>query len=431
MTPKCVEPKCRVFIPLEIVRKVMSPTWFQSLYNPYRQDILFQAEKTQLADTSSATKAYLSALSLKAIIKVSDSNAALMNNVAACIENWGQGWENYDFMGNGPKTLAGNAFTGYMTACPTPTCRGFVTELDWMCNLCSAVMCEHCHELKRTVIHCCDPNTVATVKAIASEAKPCPKCMIPISKVDGCDQMFCTQCHVTYSWKTGQIIKGQIHNPHFFEWLHRQEQRPVTLRNITTCEDYIDYHRLMACFGPAEVKAAQTLRGRLPAIHDILQPFPSADYYVVALVRLHQVILHVRSTSGNHANVQPVNNHDLRVRLQLDEISEPEVKTELLRRYDEHYRCMSYCHIYMHVYNTAIILFDNLYVLTCKRGHISDASLRKKSRPSIYHDTYLSLQRLLSAANESLDFNNQVFGSDVRFVKFATHPFGATLSSCN
>jgi hypothetical protein len=35
--------------------------------------------------------------------------------------------------------------------------------------------------------------------------------------VKNCDQMWCTQCHTAFSWKTCKLEKN-IHNPHFYEW---------------------------------------------------------------------------------------------------------------------------------------------------------------------------------------------------------------------
>jgi hypothetical protein len=46
-----------------------------------------------------------------------------------------------------------------------------------------------------------------------------------------CDQMFCTCCHVAFSWKTGKIEKGVIHNPHFYSW-QREQNGGVAPRNV-------------------------------------------------------------------------------------------------------------------------------------------------------------------------------------------------------
>ena len=98
--------------------------------------------------------------------------------------------------------------------CPASGCEGFV-GLDWVCGLCAASVCKGCQEIHGEST--CDPDKVASVKALRKEAKPCPKCAALISKIDGCDQMWCTQCHTAFSWRTGQE-ETHVHNPHYYQW---------------------------------------------------------------------------------------------------------------------------------------------------------------------------------------------------------------------
>ena len=101
--------------------------------------------------------------------------------------------------------------------CPAAGCNGFVNTL-WKCGMCDTKVCKDCHIIKTTG-HACKPDDIATAAAISADTKPCPKCATAISKISGCDQMWCTMCHTTFSWKTGKIETSVIHNPHYFQWM--------------------------------------------------------------------------------------------------------------------------------------------------------------------------------------------------------------------
>ena len=110
--------------------------------------------------------------------------------------------------------------------CSAVNCKGFLKN-NFICGLCETRHCKHCHvvleeESKENDEHKCDPDTVETIKTIQKETKPCPKCFAPIFKIEGCDQMWCTECHTTFSWKHGNIETGRVHNPHYWQYLQSQ-----------------------------------------------------------------------------------------------------------------------------------------------------------------------------------------------------------------
>ncbi|MGL5961818.1 MAG: hypothetical protein ACRCZ0_07680 [Cetobacterium sp.] len=108
--------------------------------------------------------------------------------------------------------------------CPVVNCDGIVT--DGKCSYCKNNICVKCYQT-RANDHKCDPNVLATIKLLKNDTKPCPKCKIPIYKIDGCDQMFCVKCKTAFSWKTGKIETGVVHNPHYFEWMRNCGDQPL------------------------------------------------------------------------------------------------------------------------------------------------------------------------------------------------------------
>ena len=116
----------------------------------------------------------------------------------------------------------------FIRKCPYEDCRGFLGE-DMKCGLCTQEFCKHCNEVITDVgnnvyAHICNPEMVETMKLINKDTKPCPKCGTMIHKIDGCAQMWCTECHTAFDWRSGRIETGRVHNPHYFEFKKRSRE---------------------------------------------------------------------------------------------------------------------------------------------------------------------------------------------------------------
>jgi hypothetical protein len=110
----------------------------------------------------------------------------------------------------------------FIMPCPADGCRGFLSQA-YKCGVCDVFVCPDCREVKgldRDAAHTCKAENVESVKLMKKDTKPCPKCGTGIFKIEGCDQMYCTNCNTPFSWTTGNIVtNGAIHNPHYYEYL--------------------------------------------------------------------------------------------------------------------------------------------------------------------------------------------------------------------
>jgi len=140
-----------------------------------------------------------------------------------CIERGDKNF-NLNFMNTADKEKT----VKFHQPCSVPECKGMLSHA-WKCAICSTYTCLQCHKPKLggkyDENHVCDQNDLDSVKLIKDETKECPKCYSAIYRTFGCDQMWCTVCNVAFSWRTGKIDRGVVHNPHYFEW--RQQNNVV------------------------------------------------------------------------------------------------------------------------------------------------------------------------------------------------------------
>jgi hypothetical protein len=115
----------------------------------------------------------------------------------------------------------------FVMKCPAEECRGFLSTA-WKCGTCLKFFCAECHAEKASSTdetHTCNPDAKATAAMIKQETRPCPKCGIRISKIDGCfakdTPILCWDGHSSKAQeiKVGDILVGDDGAPRVVEEL--------------------------------------------------------------------------------------------------------------------------------------------------------------------------------------------------------------------
>jgi hypothetical protein len=239
-----------------------------------------------------------------------------------------------------------------LRGCPKNDCRGFILT-NGVCGVCYVKLCLNCHEIvgvgspennnngaessaaaaasaesTNATEHTCKQEDVETANLILTQTRPCPKCSVPIYKIDGCDQMFCTQCQTAFSWRTGEVELHRIHNPHYYEWI-RQNGGQLPQREPGD----------IPCGGMPTLRSIRDWMGILIDPHLLRRQknLPNSPLYhnFEILTHIHRGMAHIEyfeiNTYRREMN-RPNENEDLRVNFLLNEMSENDLKKELQQR---------------------------------------------------------------------------------------------------
>jgi len=194
--------------------------------------------------------------------------------------------------------------------CPKEDCRGFILRRNNKCGVCDTIVCKECREIKVCDDHVCVPENVESAKLISKDSRPCPKCAAFIYKIDGCDQMWCSLCKTAFSWKTRQIEKGRIHNPHYYDWLRTRLGDEIP-REDERCD------------------------GRIIAEHQLREIFRSHNAFHAHLAIIFHTVVHIQEVTivELHEVIEKnSNNKDLRISYLMNRITDDYFRTELERR---------------------------------------------------------------------------------------------------
>ena len=274
----------------------------------------------------------------------------------------------------GPST----AVAAFQHRCGREGCKGWLSS-KYKCSVCETYTCSRCNCVKENRgggerQHVCDPEAVASHQLIQRDSRKCPSCAVYIHKIDGCDQMFCTQCLKAFSWRTGKPINSSaLHNPHYFEAMSRG-------------------------ILPAGRVAGDVPCGGLPTAYELRVHFSratAASVDVTYAFKALRLVHHMQQveTARYPTEVDPNVNLPLRVQYCLSDVSEDEFKSRLQRTEKANEKKKEFGEVVQLLINT---FSDELRTLLVenredRRQAMEDAERRLRSLVEYANGAFLSI----------------------------------------
>lgn len=150
--------------------------------------------------------------------------------------------------------------------------------------------------------------------------------------------MWCTECHTAFSWRTGVIVRGTIHNPHYFEYMRsRSNGRDIPRQPGDVPERCNERARLT-------VWEFERTIGRTTVSRD-----DEVNVYKKALLDVMRSVIHVREVDLRAANLQEPGGGvllDLRRKFLMGDIDQGEWRRSLLLNEKKRERIVAFRQVY-------------------------------------------------------------------------------------
>ncbi len=368
--PQCMG--CGVLFQQGFLVRHLNRSWVQDVYGPYHKTVLLKGELSKIPESVPYAEAELERRRLTKqneeyearVFKLHQQivryrNAQQANRLRILGQEVPPGIMN-DLVDGGPLTV--DKAKKFVMRCPAQGCNGFLSTA-YKCAICSTDTCSDC----LTVLagprdaHRCVESDRLSADAIKKDTRPCPTCGQRIYKISGCDQMFCTSvnpggavCGTAFSWKTGAVERGTIHNPHFYE-----------------------LQRTMGAAAPRNI--GDVLCGGVPNVHDLLRTL-ALDRFKAYALRVRIQTVHARVSELTQYTVndlrlrmrQLADCHRLRIPFILNEMTEAQLGDAVFKKERELHKTTDTYHVLDVLSNTAIDVFRDLTLSTPHSGVVQE-----------------------------------------------------------
>lgn len=317
--PKCLN--CKHVVQCQEVMELSERTWLVDEFLPHMGKFLLEKEKLLLPYTQDEAKKTMKLAELREKVRELPTDKQLQRKYK---KNFEEEKKNKDKVrqqllaeikelnGTSQSTSTSEKRVVFISKCMQTDCKGYINE-DYICSTCDTLVCASCL-IKQEDKHKCTKEDLSLAEIIKNQCKACPKCYIPIMKAGGCDQMWCINCHTTFSWQTGQIDKGPNHNPHFYEWAAQH-----ATNNLIQLEE-------LAC-------------GNLPTYNDLIAvcrfywKIDMNQFWPHKFTELHRLINHIQTVAlASIAENRVRDNMDLRIAYLCDQLHEEDWERKLIVR---------------------------------------------------------------------------------------------------
>ena len=435
-TAHCME--CKNKWDRSFTMNAIGKSYYNKQYKDKRKDLLFEVEKARFPESMPAVEKYREVPGMIEIRdKLSEEIAELEHKLYMAKRR--HRYLNRD-INDAKNAVNGTSSSGeekkeakkFIRQCPSNDCNGYLST-QWKCGVCKIWACPKCFEeigFDKNAEHTCDPSAVASAELIKKETKPCPSCGTRIFKINGCDQMWCTSCKVAFSWKTGRRVNGVIHNPHYYAFQRMGNSAVVRNPGAVVCGGLPEYNMFrrnlqrfigadsnkMLCYLQPALKNLIKSRGKeeflfYKRFYRHYRVSKEADKYLRyfsltfdGLMRfIHRGARHLQHTVIDviRTNLQNnINNNLLRVQYICKEITEREMKIQLLKKDKAREKARACLDVYELLMTVYVDVLNNINEKVAEfNEYVSQATLHSSA------DKVLGASKMQKILKEShLDF---------------------------